>query len=83
MGLRARVYNIMQYEKHPTTNEILLTEETIKKALEHDSIMQWAYIRHDKDVYSLKDEKDDPSHKRGEFKPPYWHIVLRMKTTRT
>ncbi len=83
MGLRARVYNIMQYEKHPVTNEILLTEETIKKALEHDSIMQWAYIRHDKDVYSAKDEKDDPSHQQGAFKPPHWHIVLRMKTNST
>lgn len=54
MGLRARVYNIMQYKKHPTTGEVLLTEDTIKKALEHDSIMQWAYALHDKDVYSQR-----------------------------
>ncbi|HBA48496.1 MAG TPA: hypothetical protein DCZ91_12000 [Lachnospiraceae bacterium] len=83
MSLRARVYNIMQYEKHPTTGEVLLTEETIKQALSHDSIMQWAYIRHDKDVYSEKDEKDDPSHKQGYYKPPHWHICLRMKTNCT
>lgn len=83
MGLRARVYNIMQYVKHPTTGEVLLTEETIKKALEHDSIMHWAYVLHNKDVYSIKDEKDDPSHKQGDLKGDHWHIVLRMKTNST
>lgn len=83
MSLRARIYNIMQYEKHPTTGEILLTEDTIKKALAHDTIKQYAYIRHDKDTYSEKDEKDDPTHKKGEYKPPHWHIVLQMKTNST
>lgn len=80
---RARIYNIMQYVNHPETGEILLLEETIKKALAHDSIQYYAYILHDKDVYSEKDEKDDPAHKQGMVKPPHWHIVLKMKSNST
>lgn len=55
----------MQYEKHPTTNEELLSENTIKAALEHNSIMQWAYIKHDKDIYNEKDEKTTQHIKRA------------------
>lgn len=75
--MRARIFNIMQYEKHPETGEILLTEDTIKKALEHKSIKQYAYICHDEDVYSQRDEEDDANHIQGEKKPPHWHIVLQ------
>lgn len=80
---RARVYNIMQYERHPETGEVLLLEDTIKIALAHKSILKWAYIKHDRDMYSEKDEQDDPSHKQGMVKPPHWHIVLRMKSNDT
>lgn len=75
---KARVFNIMQYVNHPETNEPLLNEDTIKIALAHKSIKQWAYILHDKDVYSEADELNDPNHKQGDIKPPHWHIVLQM-----
>jgi hypothetical protein len=66
----------MQYVKHPETGELLLSEDNIKIALAHKTIKQWAYILHDKDVYSEVDELSDPSHKQGNLKPPHWHIVL-------
>lgn len=75
--MRARTFNIMQYEKHPETGELLLDEDTIIKALEHKSIKQWAYIGHDEDVYSQADEEDNPLHKQGIVKPKHWHIVLK------
>lgn len=80
MGLKARVFNIMQYEQHPETGEILLTEDKIKDALAHRTIKRWAYICHDKDVYSALDEEQNPEHKKGDTKPRHWHIVIEMGT---
>ena len=70
----------MQYEKHPETGEVLLTEEKIKDALAHRMIKRWAYIRHDEDVYSSLDEEYNSEHIKGEKKPPHWHIVIEMGT---
>lgn len=78
MGLKSRIFNVMQYEFHPKTGELLLGEEKIKDCLSHRTIKRWAYIKHDKDVYSALDEECDPEHKRGEVKPPHWHIVIEM-----
>ena len=80
MGLKARIFNIMQYEKHPETGETLLTEEKIKDAVAHRTIRRWAYICHDKDVYSALDEEQNPEHIKGETKPRHWHIVIEMGT---
>lgn len=69
----------MQYEKHPTTGEELINEDVIKVALAHKTIKQWAYVCHDRDEYSLKDEADDTTGKckAGDNKPRHWHIVCR------
>lgn len=77
--MKARIFNIMQYEKHPETGEHLIDEDIIKVALAHKSIKQWAYIDHDADVYSLRDEADDETGRRkaGNTKPKHWHIVCR------
>ncbi len=77
------VYNIMQYERHPETGEVLLTEDRIKVALEHKNILQWGYVVHDKDVYSKEDEEDNPNHVAGTKKPKHFHIVLKMKDNNT
>ena len=72
-----RIFNVMQYEKHPETGETLLTEEQIRVALlSHRTVKRWAYICHDKDVYSTLDEEQNPDHKAGEVKPRHWHVVL-------
>lgn len=83
MALKSRIFNVMQYERHPETNEILLTEEKIKDALAHRTITRWAYVCHDKDVYSALDEEQDAGHKKGEFKPRHWHIVIETKNNAT
>ena len=75
--ITARVLNIMQYEKHPKTNEELINENQIKSALEHKTIKQWAYIAHTEDVYTEDDELNNPDYKAGAKKPKHWHIVIR------
>lgn len=78
--MRARTFNIMQYEFNPKTGEDLhFNESNIIKALEHKSIKKWAYICHDKDVYSAKDEEQ--GYKQGEIKPRHWHIVCSCPNT--
>lgn len=78
MALKSRVFNVMQYERHPETGEVLLTEEKIKDALAHRTIKRYAYIAHDEDVYSALDEEQDTDHVKGQKKPKHWHIVIEM-----
>ena len=84
--MKARVFNIMQYEYHPNDYEVdgslkqgalpLLTQSMIRDGLNHRTIKQYAYILHDKDMYSTDDEAANPQHVAGTLKPPHWHIVL-------
>lgn len=78
MAIKSRIFNIMQYEKHPKTGEFLLTEEKIKDALAHRTIKRWAYICHDKDLFTALDEESDPDLVKGNIKPRHWHIVIEM-----
>lgn len=78
MAIKSRIFNVMQYEKHPETGETLLTEDKIKDALAHRTIKRYAYIKHDEDVYTESDEEHDPNHKKGSLKPAHWHIVIEM-----
>lgn len=101
MAKKSRIFNIMQYEKHPDTLETItmkdadgniicdadgqpinygLTLEKIEAVvLRYKSITRWAFVRHDRDVYSVKDEEDDPDRKQGKTKPPHWHVVIEGK----
>lgn len=81
--MKARIFNVMQYEKHPETGEVLLTEDTIKVALAHKTVSRWAYIKHDGEVYTERDEADDPEHKTGATKPAHWHIVIECAKSAT
>lgn len=76
--MKSRIFFVMQYEKHPESGETLLTEEKILDALSHRTIKRWAYIAHDKDVYSALDEEHNPNHVKGEYKKKHWHIVIEM-----
>lgn len=63
----------MQYLNHPTTGEILLSEETIQEALsKYKTISEWAYVIHDRDI------KED-----GSPKPPHFHVVIRTSGNAT
>lgn len=75
---KARIFNIMQYEKHPTTGETLLTVEQIEEGLDHKTIAEWAWCYHDKDKWTEDDELEDSSHIAGECKPPHFHIAISL-----
>lgn len=47
----------------------LLTRRTIKK---------WAYIIHDKDVYTKNEELENPEHKEGTKKPDHVHVYVNF-----
>ena len=44
----------------------------------HRTIKEWAYIIHDKDVYTKKDEEKNPEHKEGTLKKPHIHLYLNF-----
>lgn len=77
----ARVYMIVQYEQNPLTGEDLgFNEEAIKAGIakREQGLLNWAYVRHDKDVYL--DGDDIPEGKDvGDVRPPHWHVVLHFK----
>ena len=66
--MRKRIFNIMQYERHPQTGEELLTEEKIIKALQEFGKCKYAYIMHD------KDRNEDTTLKNRHF-----HIVIQTE----
>lgn len=76
-----RLFNIMQYEKHPITGEPLFDESKIIAPLnKYKSIKEWAYIGHDRDVYSEKDEIDsNGAYTMGELKGTHWHVVIKTE----
>lgn len=85
--MRARIFNVMQYEKHPETGDTLLTEAVIHKALQHQGIEFYAYILHNSDPrtqeeydrYMKEHDGAQPQWNVGDIKPPHWHIVLKFK----
>lgn len=81
--MKSRIFHIMQYVKHPITGEPLMDLNQVLKGLNHKSIKKWAYVYHDKDVYTERDEKEQAekygkSVKAGDPKPAHFHIVIQM-----
>ncbi len=80
--MKARVFNIMQYETNPATGDSLnFTEQNILDGLNHKSIKRYAYIAHDKDVYTEEGVAYAKEHygidvAEGDQRPKHWHIVL-------
>ena len=72
-----QVTKVDERDEEYTELETLITEEKIKEALAHTSIKQWAYIHHTEDVYTDEQEGE----KRGQHKPPHWHVVMRSKSS--
>lgn len=78
--LTSRTFSIMQFERHPETGEILLTEKQIADTFsKYKSLTEWAWVTHDKDVYNEEDQAKNPKHKAGETKPRHFHIAIRCK----
>lgn len=61
--------------------EILFDMDKLSEILEAKShvINNYAYIIHDKDLYTKADESRNPKHKAGEFKPAHIHLVLKFE----
>lgn len=66
--IRKRIFNIVQYERHPKSNELLINEDKIKEALEKFGKCEYAYILHDKDV-----------NEDGTEKAKHYHIVIKTE----
>lgn len=69
-NIRARVFHIVQQEKHEETGEVLLTRDRIIQAIGHKTISNWAFILHNKDA----DEN-------GNLKNSHFHIVVECRNT--
>lgn len=61
------------------SNEEFINIEEIKKVLDTKKpFKDYAYILHDKDVYSEADELKNSDHKAGTLKKPHYHIAIRL-----
>lgn len=71
-GLRSRVFEVVSSQ---------ITEEQINNAIDsHKIVKKYAWIWHDKDVYTAEDERKNPAHKAGTIKERHAHVVLQMST---
>lgn len=84
--VKSDVFEIMQYEFKPGTNEPLnFNENNIVAGLNHKTIKEWAYIKHDKDIYTQKDydkfvkinPDESPKFEVGDPKNVHWHCVIK------
>ena len=58
----------------------LIDLETLEDFLKSKKcIRDYAYIIHDKDIYSETEEKRNPEHKTGTLKTPHIHLLLRFE----
>lgn len=75
--MKSRVFHCVQYEFSPKDGtDFHFNENNIKNCLSHKSIKKYAYVRHDKDVYS-KDDKELYGRKIGDPKNDHWHVILK------
>lgn len=61
--------------------EVLFDMDKLSEILKTKShvINNYAYIIHDKDLYTKADESRNPKHKAGEFNPAHIHLVLKFE----
>ena len=85
-SIKSDVFEIMQYEVKPGTKEKLnFDERNIVAGLNHKTIKEYAYIKHDKDTYTQKDydkfvkinPEEPPRFEVGDKKNVHWHCVIK------
>ncbi|MCM1102214.1 MAG: Rep family protein [Clostridium sp.] len=75
--MKSRVFHCVQYEFNPKDGtDFHFNENNITNCLAHKSIKKYAYIKHDKDVYT-KDDKELYGHNIGDLKNDHWHVILK------
>lgn len=69
--IKARIFEVMQYEKNPQTGEDLhFNESNIEVGLSHKTIKKWQWAKHDKDVHT---QAEHDLYKKKYGKAPYWN----------
>lgn len=60
-------------------NQLFDLENMKEELNERNCIKDYCYIIHDKDVYTEKEEEQNPDHVAGELKSPHIHLLLRFE----
>lgn len=71
-----RTFMITQNLEHPSTGQTLITTEQVEKGVAKKGVQQYAWILHDKDVYTADDAAKDSAHVQGSPKAPHVHIAI-------
>ena len=78
-----RVFMITQNLEHPSTGQTLITTEQVEKGVAKKGVRQYAWILHDKDVYTADDAAKNPTRVEGSSKAPHVHIVIKRPSFAT
>lgn len=78
-----RVFMITQNLEHPSTGQTLITTEQVGKAVVKKGVKQYAWILHDKDVYTAADVAKNPALVQGSPKAPHVHVVIQRSSFST
>ena len=75
-----RVFMITQNLEHPSTGQTLITTEQVEKAVAKKGVKQYAWILHDKDVYTAAEVAKNPALVQGSPKAPHVHVVIQRSS---
>lgn len=75
--ITCRCWELVTNQKDQNGKEFL-TEETIEKVLNRDTVVRWAWVLHDKDVYINEPILKEKPELKGEKKSPHYHIVMEF-----
>lgn len=78
-----RVFMITQNLEHPSTGQTLITTEQVERGVAKKGVRQYAWILHDKDVYTADDAAKDPTRVEGSSKAPHVHIAIKRPSFAT
>ncbi len=75
-----RACEIVSRLKNDKDETIINIEELPKNLADKaNCIKEYAYIIHNKDIYTTEDEAKNPEHKAGTLKPEHIHLIIRFK----
>lgn len=75
-----RVFMITQNLSHPSTGQTLITTEQVGKALAKKGVKRFAWILHDKDVYTSAEVAKNSALVQGSPKAPHVHVVIQRSS---
>lgn len=75
-----RVFMITQNLEHPATGQTLITTEQVEKALAKKGVKHFAWVLHDKDVYTAAEVAKNPALVQGSPKAPHIHVVIQRSS---